>query len=259
MKLKLALAILWLSILFAGSIYAQDEDQVMELSDQDMLGAYPEMPTTSDQTGQQLAMGYPGGLTSAVSSQQQMTMAYPSDPTSMPGTTLSMPGTTLSMPGTPTSGIAAAYPGMPTTGGTATAIYSTTAPPSAQQNVLLPYNVQASPPSAVYYSGGFMPWTTFNTMFPSNQPMLWVATTTGWGWYAASPIGGWLQNQMFIPYTGTLKIYELYPDGSVKPYNYGWSSPGWKYIWFYADTPGRHITLFTITDRPSNYITVDVY
>ena len=249
MKLKLALGILWLGILLAGSVYAVNEDQDMN--------NYGAMLPASDQTERQLAMIYPGdftsgGLTSGGSSQQQMAMAYTGYPTSMPGTPVSMTGT-------PTSGIATAYPGMQTAGVTATAMYTTTAPPSTQQNVLLPYNIQSSPPSAVYYSGGFVPWTTFNTMFPANQPMLWVATTSGWAWYATCPIGGWLQDLMYIPYTGALKVYELYPDGSVRFYNYGWSSPGYKYIWFYADTPGRHITLLTVTDKPSNYITVDVY
>jgi hypothetical protein len=239
MKLKITLAILWLGILLAGSISAQDEAM-----NQDMLGAYPQMPTMLDQTGQQFAMVYSDGPTSAVSSQQQMAMAFPGGPTSMPST--------------PMSGIAAAYPGTPT-GSAPTALYTTTAPPSAQQNALMTYNIQSSPPAAVYYSGGYVPWTTFSTMYPTN-PMLWVATTTsGWAWYATCPIGGWLQDMMYIPYPGALKLYELYPDGSTRFYNFGMSSPGYKYIWFYADTPGRHITLLTITDKPSNYITVDVY
>jgi hypothetical protein len=56
-----------------------------------------------------------------------------------------------------------------------------------------------------------------------------------------------------------MKLYEFYPDGSIKLYSYGFATPGYKYIWFYADTPGRHVTLFTIFDKPSNYITIDVF
>jgi hypothetical protein len=141
---------------------------------------------------------------------------------------------------------------------TTTAVYTTQAPPATQQNVLLSYNVQASPPSAVYYSGTYMPWTSFYQVFPANSPAFWVASSAGWSWYATCPVGGWIQNLMYVPYTGTMKLYEFYPDGSVKLYSYGFAAPGYKYIWFYADTPGRHVTLFTVFDKPSNYITIDV-
>ena len=64
---------------------------------------------------------------------------------------------------------------------------------------------------------------------------------------------------MYVPYTGTMKLYEFYPDGSIKLYSYGFATPGYKYNWFYPDPPGRHITLFTVFDKPSNYITIDVF
>jgi hypothetical protein len=141
---------------------------------------------------------------------------------------------------------------------TITAVYTTQAPPSTQQNVLLPYSVQTAPPTAVYYSGTFMPWTSFYQVFPAKSPALWVASSAGWSWYASCPVGGWIQNLMYVPYTGTMKLYEFYPDGSIKLYSYGFATPGYKYIWFYADTPGRHLTLFTVFDKPSNYIMIDV-
>lgn len=142
---------------------------------------------------------------------------------------------------------------------TITATYTTQAPPVTQQKVLLNYDVKATPPTAVYYSGTFMPWPSFSQVFPANSPALWVASSAGWSWAANCPTGGWIQNLMYVPYTGTMKLYEFYPDGSIKLYSYGFATPGYKYIWFYADTPGRHITLFTIYDKPSNYITIDVY
>jgi len=141
---------------------------------------------------------------------------------------------------------------------TITATYTTQAPPVTQQKVLLNYNVQTAPPTAVYYSGTFMPWTSFYQVFSAKSPALWVASSAGWSWYATCPVGGWIQNLMYVPNTGTMKLYEFYPDGSIKLYSYGFATPGYKYIWFYADTPGRHITLFTIFDKPSNYITIDV-
>jgi len=141
---------------------------------------------------------------------------------------------------------------------TITATYTTQAPPVTQQKVLLNYDVKAAPPAAVYYSGTFMPWQSFSQAFPANSPALWVASSAGWSWAATCPTGGWIQNLMYVPYTGTMKLYEFYTDGSIKLYSYGFATPGYKYIWFYADTPGRHITLFTIYDKPSNYITIDV-
>jgi hypothetical protein len=142
---------------------------------------------------------------------------------------------------------------------TITATYTNQAPPATQQSVLLPYSVQTAPPTAVYYSGTFMPWPSFNQAFSAKSPALWVASSAGWSWYAKCPVGGWIQNLMYVPYTGTMKLYEFYPDGSIKLYSYGFATPGYKYIWFYADTPGRHITLFTIFDKPSNYIIIDVF
>ena len=142
---------------------------------------------------------------------------------------------------------------------TITATYTTQAPPVTQQKVLLNYDVKTAPPTAVYYSGTFMPWASFYQVFPSNSPALWVASSAGWSWSASCPVGGWIQNLMYVPYTGTMKLYEFYPDGSIKLYSYGFATPGYKYIWFYADTPGRHVTLFTIFDKPSNYITIDVF
>jgi hypothetical protein len=142
---------------------------------------------------------------------------------------------------------------------TITATYTTQAPPVTQQKVLLNYDVKATPPTAVYYSGTFMPWPSFYQVFSANSPALWVASSAGWSWYATCPVGGWIQNLMYVPYTGTMKLYEFYPDGSIKLYSYGFTTPGYKYIWFYADTPGRHLTLFTIFDKPSNYITIDVF
>lgn len=141
---------------------------------------------------------------------------------------------------------------------TVTAITTNQAPPATQQNVLLPYNVQTSPPTSVYYSGSYMPWSSFTQSYPTSTLGLWVDSNVGWSWYASCPVGGWIQNLMYVPYTGTMKLYEFYPDGSVKLYSYGFATPGYKYIWFYADKAGRHVTLFTIFDKPSNYIAIDV-
>ena len=138
------------------------------------------------------------------------------------------------------------------------AYYTTVAPPVSEQSALISYNVATAPPAAVYYRGTYLPWSTFSVTFPKVSPTFWVSTYSGWSWYAVCPTYGWVRELMYIPRTGTLKVYEIYPTGQTKMYNYGWATNGYKYIWFYGDTPGRHIAIFTVSDNPSNAVTVDV-
>jgi len=63
---------------------------------------------------------------------------------------------------------------------------------------------------------------------------------------------------MFVPVKGAMKVYDLYPDGTTRYYSYGFTTTGYKVRWFRADTPGRYMTILTISDIPSNYIIMDV-
>jgi hypothetical protein len=168
-------------------------------------------------------------------------MAYPTQPTDTAGT---LPATSTVTP--------------PGASGSVTALYYAQAPPVGQQNVLLTYNIQTAPPAAVYYSGAYLPWTSFYQVFPATSPALWVSSSAGWSWYATCPVGSWVQVLMYVPVTGTMKTYDLYPDGNSRYNSYGFASPGYKYRWFNANVPGRYITMLTIADIPSNYITIDV-
>ncbi len=188
--------------------------------------------------------------------------AYPSGPTQVPTPT---PSTTQAseQPATVTqtpvvSPAATTTPVTASTTSTVTAVYSTQAPPAAQQNALLTYDVMTAPPVAVYYSGSYLPWTSFYQVFPANSPALWIASSAGWAWYATCPVGGWMQELMYVPVTGTMGVYDLYPDGTTKYYSYGFTSTGYRSRWFHADTPGRYMTMLTIADIPSNYIIIDV-
>ena len=167
--------------------------------------------------------------------------------------------TTIFQTKTAPAGVIAAYPGAPSSTGAVTAIYSTQAPPAGQQNVLLSFNVQAAPPSAVYYNETFMPWTSFYQIFPAKSPALWIASSAGWSLYATCPVNNWVQELMYLPVTGTMRICDLYPDGTAKYFSYGFAAPGYKYRWFNASEPGRYITMLTIADIPSNYIIIDVH
>jgi hypothetical protein len=233
-KLKplLVLCMLCLGLLLTGVVMAEDTYE-----------AYPfapnQVPTTT-----------PDQASTPVTAQPTINNAYPTPTTAVTPTPTMPPGATtgpiVTNPAT-TSGPSAV-----------TAVYYTQAPPVAQQNVLLTYNIQTAPPTAVYYSGQYMPWTSFYQVFPANSPALWVSSSAGWSWYATCPVGGWVQVLMYVPVTGTMKLYDLYPDGTTKYYSFGFAAPGYKYRWFNANMPGRYITMLTIADIPSNYITIDV-
>lgn len=154
--------------------------------------------------------------------------------------------------------VSAAAAGVPTSSLMEAAFYSSVAPPSSQQNVLLDFDVVASPPTAVYYGGKYIPYYEFSVGLSRTTPSFWVLTRGGWSVYATCPLGGWARYLMYVPYTGNLKMYELYPDTTVRFYNYGWTTRGFKYLWFIGDMPGRHISFITVTDRPSNFVTIDV-
>ena len=185
--------------------------------------------------------------------QPMTSSAYSSLPTS-----LLTVQTTTTQTKTASSGVIEAYPGAPSSTGAVTAIYSTRAPPAGQQKVLLSYNVQISPPSAIYFNETFMPWTSFDQTFPAKSPALWIASSAGWSWYATCPVGNWVQELMYVPVTGTMMLCDLYPDGTANYFSYGFATPGYKYRWFSVTKPGRYITMLTIADIPSNDIIIDV-
>jgi hypothetical protein len=54
-------------------------------------------------------------------------------------------------------------------------------------------------------------------------------------------------------------MYEIYPGGFAMRYNLGVVQPGYYYLWYYADTPGRHIEVLGINSDYSNKVVVDVY
>ncbi|MFZ2472625.1 MAG: hypothetical protein WAW52_11885 [Methanothrix sp.] len=132
------------------------------------------------------------------------------------------------------------------------------APQATGQQEALIYNILANQPVAVFYAQAVQPWQTFVSIFPKNMPMLWVNTQAGWQWYATCPLGGWAQEIMFIPQTASLGVYEVYPDRNTKYYDYGYATPGYHYIWFNGDMPGRHTLFITVDKIPSNAVAFDV-
>jgi len=226
-KPLLVLCILCLGLLLTGMVVAQEGT----------YGAYPGAPTQ-----------VPTPTTTPVTTPTTVT-AYPTQPTTVTTIPVVQPAATTET--IVTNPVTTSNPS------TVTAVYYTQAPPVAQQNALLTYDIQTAPPATVYYSGSYLPWTSFYQVFPANSPALWIASSVGWSWYATCPVGGWMQELMYVPVTGTMKVYDLYPDGTTRYYSYGFATPGYKYRWFRADTPGRYLTMLTIADIPSNYITID--
>jgi hypothetical protein len=229
--------------LLVGNTYAQDGQDLAVFGDAGTpIAAAAGVPIDSS-TGFEAA-----GFTSESSGFAAADAGYPTAASGFAAADAGYP--------TAASGFAAAA-GVPT-GSPEAAMYTTYAPPATQQNVPLTYDVAASPPAAVFYGGSYIPYTTFALGLPKT-PQFWVLTRKGWGVYATCPLGGWARYLMYVPYTGSLKMYELYPDTTVRFYNYGWATRGYKYLWFIGDMPGRHISFITVTDRPSNYVTIDVF
>jgi hypothetical protein len=131
-------------------------------------------------------------------------------------------------------------------------------PAEPEKDVLLNYTVPNEEQSLVYYHNIMLDWRTFVSSFPQNIPMFWVKTQGGWQCYSMCPLGGWLKEIMFIPDSGRLRMYETYPNQTVFYYDFGYATPGYHYIWFNGDTPGRHVQMITVDHMPSNVLIFDV-
>ncbi|MBN1322730.1 MAG: hypothetical protein JW986_01845 [Methanotrichaceae archaeon] len=143
-------------------------------------------------------------------------------------------------------------------GDSATAAYSMQAPMTSEQDKLLSYDQQPTGASQIYYQGSYQPWSRFSTSYPSSTPGMWVETNYGWSWYAHSPLGGWVRALLFLPRTGDVRLYEIYPSGITQSSSFGVIPSGYRYIWFYGDLPGTHMIVFAVNDLPSNAVMIDV-
>ena len=143
--------------------------------------------------------------------------------------------------------------------GTETAVYTTQAPPSADLGKLMPSAVQNSPPMYMYYNGDYLAWKDFSTVFPRSRPGLWIERAVSWTQYSTLPLGGWARELIYVPSDSPIVLYEIYPSGFVKGYNLGFAKSGYYYIWYYADTAGRHRSILATIGGYSNSVIVDVY
>ena len=146
-----------------------------------------------------------------------------------------------------------------TVGGTEMAVFSEQPPPAADLKKLMPSAVLESPPRYMYYDGDYLAWNDFSATFPSNNPGLWIERAVSWTLYATMPRGGWARELMYVPQASPINMYEIYPGGFVLENSLGLVQPGYYYIWYYADTSGRHRNLFSTNSGYSNAVIIDVY
>jgi hypothetical protein len=146
-----------------------------------------------------------------------------------------------------------------TESGTEIAFYTTQSPTKTELKGLMPFNAQSSPSTYVFYKGSYLGWNGFTSQFPSTSPGLWIERSVSWSWYATMPLGAYARELLYVPAPSPITLYEVYPSGFVTKYNLGFVQPGYYYIWFYADTPGRHLDVFSVTSGYSNMVVIDVY
>ena len=139
------------------------------------------------------------------------------------------------------------------------ALYISEPPIKTDLQGLRPFDVKTSPSTNVFYDGSYLRWNGFISQFPGTSAGLWIEGSAGWSWYATMPLGGWSRELLYVPITSPIFMYDIYPSGFVLRYNLGVVQPGYYYLWYYADTPGRHIDEFSTSSGYSNKVIVDVY
>ena len=139
------------------------------------------------------------------------------------------------------------------------ALYISQTPIETDLQGLMPFNVKVSPSTNVFYKGSYLGWNRFTSQFPSTSAGLWIERSVGWSWYATTPLGGWSRELLYVPFTSPIFMYEIYPSGFVTGYNLGVVQPGYYYLWYCADTPGRHLDVFGTSSGYSNKVIIDVY
>ncbi len=143
--------------------------------------------------------------------------------------------------------------------GTEIATYTEKPPSITDLKTLMPSAVLKSPPRYMYFNGEYLAWNDFATTFPSSNPGLWIERAVSWTLYATMPWGGWTRELIYVPQASPVTMYEIYPGGYVLGYSLGLVQSGFYYIWYYADSPGRHRNLFTTNSGYSNAVVIDVY
>ncbi len=104
-----------------------------------------------------------------------------------------------------------------------------------------------------------MPWADFSQSFPGNSLMAWVDIVNNvWGPQARMPRGTWVREFIYVPASGNLTMSRTI-NGNAFREDYGYTTPGYKYVWFYADGQGTHSNVFAMGGAQSNDVAITVY
>jgi hypothetical protein len=137
--------------------------------------------------------------------------------------------------------------------------YRMEAGPAAQQAEQ--YSITGQQPSTLYVGGQqqmaipysqAQAYTTF-----TGGDALWIQGTSSWTQYAQVPQGSYLSLIATTSTGGNGYLYEIYPNNRLDKNSFYFYSP-YTRINFYADTIGQHVLLFTLNNRVSNGVIIDV-
>jgi hypothetical protein len=138
------------------------------------------------------------------------------------------------------------------------AISVTKEPPKSDMNKLMPWDMKAAMPVAVYHEERLKSYSDFAEDFSGDSPFIWTHNTLGWARYAVCSKDTWMKVALFAPSSGNIEFYEINPFGIITSLKLKVISSGYYYIWYKANEKGRHIISFNINGKMSNAIAIDV-
>jgi hypothetical protein len=150
------------------------------------------------------------------------------------------------------------YPGQADEKMKPNAISVTKKPPQSDMDKLMPWDMKATTPGAVYHEERLKSYSDFADKFSGDSPFIWTHNTLGWARYAVCSKDTWMKVALFAPSSGNIEFYEINPFGIITSLKLKVSSSGYYYIWYWADMEGRHIISFNINGKMSNAIAIDV-
>lgn len=104
-----------------------------------------------------------------------------------------------------------------------------------------------------------MPWANFNQQFRGNYLLAWIEMANNiWDVKATAPQGTWVREFIYVPKSGNLTMNRS-SGGSTINRDYGYTMPGYRYVWFYVDKKGNYVSVFNLGGLQSNEITISVY
>lgn len=125
--------------------------------------------------------------------------------------------------------------------------------------MVFPYDIQKYPPQSVYYQGTTIPWATFLKSFNGNQLLAWIDVIGGWDISARTSQNNWVPEIFYIPTAGNLSLIKTSPDGKTTKQDLGYTTSGYKFLWFNVYQTGKFIEAFKLEGISSNNITLYGY